>query len=46
MIFDSTDFDGLYFVLLGDAAHERPQSLTQGCRDEFAPLFCAETKWI
>src|SRR6185503_19708349 len=43
-IFDSTDFDGLHFVLPGDAAHERPPSLTQGWRDEFAPLFCAENQ--
>ena len=43
-IFDSTAFDGLHFVLPGDAAHERPQSLTQGWRDEFAPLFCAENQ--
>src|SRR6185503_135373 len=44
MIFDSTDFDGLHFVLPSDAAHERPQSLTQGWRDEFTPLFCAENQ--
>ena len=44
MIFDSTDFDGLHFVLAGDAAHERPQSLTQGWGDEFAPFFCAENQ--
>src|SRR6185503_15152928 len=43
-LFDSTDFDGLHFVLPGDAAHERPPSLTQGWRDEFAPLFCAENQ--
>jgi len=44
MIFDSTDFDSLHFVLAGDAAHERPQSLTQNWRDEFAPFFRAENQ--
>jgi len=44
MIFDSTDFDGLHSVLAGDAAHERPQSLTQDWRDEFAPFLCAENQ--
>jgi hypothetical protein len=42
VVFHAADFDGLHFVLPGDAAKKRPEPVTQFRRDEPPPFFGAE----
>ena len=42
VVFHAADFDGLHFVLPGDAAEERPEPFAQFRRDEPPPFLGAE----